>query len=88
MALPLSKPLDVQLGRRGSGEQQTMNLKSKYNVYLISTLVKQPSSYYYTLISHPIENPREGKTETVSHTPPRLKLRLCLRTPSFRQAVL
>jgi len=28
MALPLSEPLDVQLGRRGSGEQQTMNLKS------------------------------------------------------------
>ena len=29
MALSLSEPLDVQLGRRGSGEQQTMNLKSQ-----------------------------------------------------------
>ena len=29
MALPLSEPLDVQLGRRGSGEQQNMNLKSQ-----------------------------------------------------------
>jgi hypothetical protein len=29
MALPRSEPLDVQLGRRGSGEQQAMNLKSQ-----------------------------------------------------------
>jgi hypothetical protein len=49
--LPLSEPLDVQLGRRGSGEQQTMNLKSPILCVSNQHLAKQSFFLVYTL--HP-----------------------------------
>ena len=59
MALPLSEPLDVQLGRRGSGEQQTMNLKSPILCVSNQHLAQQFFFLAYTL--HAIVNPLIGK---------------------------
>ena len=58
VALPLSEPLDVQLGRRGSGEQQTMNLKSPILCVSNQHLAQQSFFLAIPFTLHVIVNPR------------------------------
>jgi hypothetical protein len=62
MALPLSRPLDVQLGRRGSRraadhESEVPNI----NVYLIITLANSSLLIIIPFTLHSFGNPRLGK---------------------------
>ena len=55
-----------------------------FSLYIPFTLHPSP----FTLHPSREREPPMGKSKTGSHTPPRLKLRLRLRTPSFRQGAL
>ncbi len=60
-----------------------MNLKSQILCVSDQHLVKQPSSYYYTLISHSIENPWEGKIENGVAYAPKAKASFALAHTQF-----